>query len=140
MSRSSPTLAPFLVALVLGGCATLDTSRPVERTSFLFSTSYAQDGHILNYWSTSARLSEFDASRESAERSRQLQYSSMGAETLGVAMLLASPALPSMAKKPVALAGVGLCAVSLIPAFMSLNEYGRAIDAYNARFQVPPGP
>jgi hypothetical protein len=42
------------LAIVSSGCVTLDTTRPIEKSSFLSVNRYEQDGRVLEYWSASS--------------------------------------------------------------------------------------
>jgi hypothetical protein len=123
-----------LVALVLilaSGCATLDTSRPIEKGTGIWWGTGRQDGHLLGA-SARERLLEFDVSREAAQRSITESYVAMGMCAGGGAVALTSsrPAMHYV--------GLGILALSLVPGSMASYDYVRAIDLYNKRFESHP--
>lgn len=121
--------------LFAAGCATLDTSRPIEKGEGLWWGTGMQDDRQLDWWSARRRLLEFEASRPAAQRSLTESYVGVGAGAAGLALLFTGSATGSSAMKG---AGVGVAVLSLIPMTMAYSDYRKAIDGYNARFESAP--
>jgi hypothetical protein len=124
-----------LVALLSAGCATLDTSRPIERGQFLLSEVAEQDGHLLEVWSTRERLLEFEVSREAARRSLTESYVGTGLAAGGFTVAMVGLATK---RRAILWTGFGFELLSIVPNVMANRDFLRAVDLYNTRFEPRP--
>jgi hypothetical protein len=131
MSRHLAALA----LVVLTGCTTIDTSRPIAKGTGLWWGTGQQDGRTLEAWSARKQLLEFEVSRPAAQRSLTESYVGMGTVAAGLAVNWGGIATRSNALKNV---GLGVALLSLIPTTMAWSDYMKAIDAYNSRFEPAP--
>jgi hypothetical protein len=83
---SGSCVSLLLLAAASTSCATLDTTRPIEKGTFGFE----QGGHALNAVSTLDALSKIEACRASAGRARSLRNWGAGLLVAGTGLAVSS--------------------------------------------------